>query len=180
MIDGRNIALIGFMAAGKTSVGKRLAERTGLPFFDIDRIVEEIEGASVADIFARRGEAYFREREGLVFRQICEGANQIIACGGGTVIDERNRECIEHRCHAVWLRASAGAVLQRIAEPGAPIRPLVREVDPGIVVPELMRRREALYAGADLVIETDGRSIEEIALEIQMRLGLPGLGAPCA
>lgn len=179
MIEGRNIALVGFMAAGKTSVGIRLAEQTGLPFYDVDRIVEDLEGASVADIFARRGEAYFREREGLIFRQVCEGSSQIIACGGGTVIDERNRDCLAARCVAVWLRASAGAILQRIAEPGAPVRPLVRNGDAGLVVPDLMRRREVLYAQADLVVETDGRPVDEIAREIAIRLGLPGAEERC-
>ncbi len=180
MITGRNIALIGFMASGKTSVGALLGERTGLPFIDIDRILEDLEGLSVAEIFARRGEAYFREREGRLFRQICEGSSQIIACGGGTTIDQQNRDCLAARCVAVWLRASAGEILQRIAEPGAPVRPMLREGDRSLIVPELMRRREAFYAGAELIVETDGRTVEEIAGEIAARLGLPGMDPRCA
>jgi len=172
MIAGRNVALIGFMASGKTSVGEALSVRTGLPFRDVDGLIEGMEGATIAEIFATRGEAYFREREGALFRGLCEGQDQIIGCGGGTLMDPRNRTALVTRCVAVWLRASAAETIRRIETPGAPMRPLVKGADPRIIVPSLLRAREGLYQGAELLVDTDGRTIEEITEEIRLALDL--------
>ena len=172
MIPKRNIALVGFMAAGKTSVGLLLSARTRIPFVDVDRCVEEAEGKSVAEIFAMKGEAYFREAEGTIFRTLCEGSGRIIGCGGGTLIDPRNRAALVDGCFAVWLRVSAEEVLERISRPDAPIRPLV-EGSPRLVVPRLLQARESLYGIADLVIETAGRAIDQIAEEIRVALSIP-------
>jgi shikimate kinase len=168
-----NIALIGFMASGKTSVGQSLSLRTGLPFQDIDCLIEAAERMTVAEIFASRGEAYFRERESAVFRQLCAGTGQIIGCGGGTLIDPENMVILRSRCFAVWLRASAAEIVRRIETPGAPARPLVHREDPLAVVSKILRSREPLYRGADLVVDTDGRSIDEIVEQIRVTLALP-------
>ena len=173
MIAGRNVALIGFMASGKTSVGEALSLRTGLPFRDVDGLIERMEGATIAEIFATRGEPHFREREGVLFRELCDGQDQIIGCGGGTLMDPRNRAALMTRCVAVWLRASVAETIRRIETPGAPVRPLVKGTDSRIIVPSLLRAREGLYEGADLLVETDGRTIEEITEEIRLALALP-------
>ncbi len=173
MIPKRNIALIGFMAAGKTSVGLALSRLTGLPFADVDTVIEANEGRPIPEIFATKGEAYFREAEGMVFRGLCEGIGRIIGCGGGTLIDPRNRAAMEEGCFAVWLRVSAAGVIERIARPDAPVRPLVEGKPAGIVVPGLLRAREPLYRDADLVIETEGRTVDDISEEIRAYLGLP-------
>lgn len=171
-----NVALIGFMASGKTTVGEVLAARWGLPFHDVDLLVELAEGMSVAEIFAHRGEAHFREVEGMIFRGLCEQQGIVIGCGGGTLIDPLNRASLATRCFAVWLRASAGEILRRI-EQGGPARPLLHGADPAIVVPQLLQAREGLYAGSDLVVETDGRSVEQIVAEICAHAGFP-VGPP--
>lgn len=167
-----NVALIGFMATGKTSVGRILSLKTGLPFRDVDDLIEASEGMTIAEIFSSRGEAYFREREGLFFRQLCAGIGQFIGCGGGTLLDPENMILLRSRCFAVCLRASVDEIVRRIAIPGAPIRPLARGDDTRDVVTRLLRDREGLYEDADLVIDTDGRSIEEISDEIRLHLGL--------
>ncbi len=172
MIPKRNIALIGFMAAGKTSVGLALSALTKIPFVDIDLLVEESEGMSIAEIFATRGEGYFREVEGAVFRGLCEGAGRILGCGGGTLIDPRNRVALMDGCRAVWLRVSAEEVLDRISRPDAPARPLI-DGSPRLIVPRLLQSRETLYGIADLTVDTAGRGIEEIAEGIRVALSLP-------
>lgn len=166
MNEAANIALIGFMAAGKSSVGRLLGERLGRPFIDVDDEIERAESLTVADIFARHGEGYFRDREGEVFRRVAEGMGLIIGLGGGTLLDPRNRAVLLARCATVWLKASAQEVIRRMALPDAPERPLVQGGEPGIVVPRLLGVREPLYRGADLIVDTDGKSIDAICDEI--------------
>jgi shikimate kinase len=136
--------------------------------------VESDEGLSVGEIFERHGEAYFRELEGEVFRRLCREEQQIIGCGGGTLIDPQNQAMLRTRCCAVWLWASAGEIIRRIEQPGAPVRPLVKGEDLRVVIPRLLEKREGLYRIADLVVDTDGKSLDSIALEICRRLGLTG------
>jgi shikimate kinase len=173
VISKRNIALVGFMAAGKTSIGLVLSRRTGLPFADVDRIIEEKAGRTIADLFAADGEPRFREIEGNVFRALCAGTGRIIGCGGGTLLDPRNRAAMVEGCFAIWLRVSPEEVLARISLPDAPIRPLVEGASPNLIVPRLMQAREVLYSGADLVIDTERKGVDEIAEEIRLSLGLP-------
>lgn len=179
MIGAPNIALVGFMGSGKTSVGAALSALTGMPFHDVDRIIEEREGVSIAEIFATRGEATFRARESSVFRLLCEGSGNIIGCGGGTLIDPRNMTAMRQRCVGVWLRTSVPGILERIDARGAAVRPLLQGGSPEVIVPRLLSSREALYAEADLVIDTDGRSVVEIAEDLCRQLGLPMRFPPC-
>ena len=172
-----NIALVGFMGAGKSSVGEALSRRTGLPFRDVDHLVEGAEGMPVAQIFALRGEAHFREEEGRLFRALCEGEGQIIGCGGGTLIDPRNRAALRARCVTVWLKASAFELIRRLERGGADVRPLLKGGDPRVVVPALLSAREGFYQGADLPVETEGRTVADIAEEIIRLLSLPSLGS---
>jgi shikimate kinase len=179
-LTAANIALIGFMAAGKTSVGLSLSRRTGMPFHDVDYLVEAAERMTVAEIFASRGEAFFRERESAIFRQVCAAAGQIIGCGGGTLIDPENMAVLRSRCFAVWLRTSAEETVRRIETPGAPSRPLLHGADPLETVSRILRGREPLYREADLVVDTDGKSIEEITELIRVELALPLRTDSCA
>lgn len=180
MIGSPNIALVGFMGSGKTSVGEALSAMTGLPFRDVDRLVEEAEGAPVSEIFAGRGESVFRAREGAIFRHLCEGSGTIIGCGGGTLLDPRSRAALHARCVGVWLRTSVAELIRRIDGRGAAIRPLLQGGAPARIVPDLLAARETLYGEADLVIDTDGRGVVEIADEIRRTLGLPSRLGPCA
>jgi shikimate kinase len=170
-----NIALIGFMAAGKSSVGQALSFRTGLPFRDVDLLIEESEGMTIGEIFAARGESHFREVEGRIFRGLCAGEGQIIGCGGGTLLDPLNRAALRTRCVTVWLKASPGELVRRLDASGRDARPLLKGADAGLIVPSLLAAREGLYQGADLPIETEGRSIDLIAEEIAHLLALPSV-----
>lgn len=170
-----NVALVGFMASGKSSVGRALSSRTGLPFRDVDFLVEEAERRTIAGIFAQQGEAYFREVEGRVFRALCAGEGQIIGCGGGTLLDPRNRAAMRGRCVTVWLKAHAEELIRRIEASPADARPLLKGGEARFVVPPLLSVREGLYQGADLPVETEGRSVEEIAGEIALLLSLPSV-----
>ncbi|MBM3285835.1 MAG: shikimate kinase [Candidatus Eisenbacteria bacterium] len=172
MIPAPNLALIGFMAAGKTTVGQALSSRTGLPFHDVDLLVERSEGLPISDIFAARGEPYFREVEGRIFRDLCAGEGLIIACGGGTLIDPRNRAALEDRCVAVWLKTSLPEIMRRIGAPGAPARPLGEGAAARLVLPSLLSSREDLYRGAELVVDTDGKGIDAICDELSSAIAL--------
>jgi shikimate kinase len=167
------VALVGFMAAGKTRVGTRLSELTGMPFHDIDLLIERMVQLPVHRIFQERGEPYFRSIEAAVLRDLCRGSGQIIGCGGGTVLSEENRVRLRERCVTVWLRASEREILGRLEDPESPRRPLLEGVDPEEVVARLLGQREPLYAAADCTVETDARTVEAIAREIAFRLGLP-------
>lgn len=172
MLVDRNIALIGFMAAGKTQVGLRLGERTGMPFVDIDHLIVQLEQRTVEEIFREKGEPYFRAVEARLLGELCRGSSQIIGCGGGTVLGEENRKALKRRCETVWLRVSESQVLHRLEDPKAPRRPLLEGLDAAHVVHDLLEKREPLYAQADHIVETDGRTVDAVAEEIVVRLGL--------
>lgn len=173
MFQEKNIALIGFMAAGKTQVGLRLAVRTGMPFVDIDALITQLEQRTVEEIFREKGEPYFRGVESRLLEELCRGGSQIIGCGGGTVLAEGNRMLLQSRCTTVWLRVSVDQVLLRLEDPAAPRRPLLEGLDPSRVVRDLLAVREPLYGLADHVVDTDGRTVDAVAEEIVVRLGLP-------
>jgi shikimate kinase len=172
-IVDQNIALIGFMAAGKTRVGLALSSITGWPFRDIDALIEGIAQLPVHQIFEERGEAYFRQLETAVLRDLCQGRGQIIGCGGGTVLLEENRLRLRDRCYTVWLRVSMRTVLERLDEPQNPRRPLLEGRDFEAVIERLLQAREPLYREADWAVEAEGRGVDEIAREIAVQLGLP-------
>ncbi|MBD3161399.1 MAG: shikimate kinase [Candidatus Eisenbacteria bacterium] len=167
-----NLALIGFMGSGKTSVGRALGGRIGLRFFDLDEILEAQEGMSVEGIFRARGEPYFRARETALFGRLCGGRDQIIGCGGGTLLDPGNRTLLRDRCYSIWLRASLAEILRRVEAPGAPVRPLLLGSERDRVVRDLLHRRQPLYERADLVVDTDAREVEQVVEEILDRTGI--------
>jgi shikimate kinase len=173
----RNLALVGFMTAGKSLVGKELSRRTGMPRVDVDVLICEIEQMSVQEIFRTRGEPYFRRIESQVLRQLCAGSGQVISCGGGTVLDPSNLELLRNRCVTVWLRVSEEVVLRRLEDPNSPQRPLLESLEPEVVVRTLLLQREPLYAQADIVVDTDGRTVQEVADTIVRELGIPTTGA---
>ncbi len=169
------------MTAGKTRVGHALSGMTGLPFLDVDFLVEQIEGMPVSEIFRSRGEPYFRQIESTVLRDLCRGFGRIIGCGGGTVLSGDNRLLLKARCTTVWLRVSRAEVLCRLEDPGCGQRALLEGLDPGRVVEDLLRVREPYYREADQSVWTDRRSVEDVAREVAIRLGLggPGPGGQC-
>lgn len=160
-----NLALIGFMGAGKSTVGALLARKLNMEFVDLDEEISRDAGMSVEEIFARQGEDGFRDRESRVLRRELEGEGRIIACGGGIVLRPGNVELLRERCTVFYLRAGKETVLGRVG--GGEGRPLLAEGRLPERVEELMSLREEIYRrAAHFVVDTDGREPEEIAEEI--------------
>lgn len=168
--DKAPIFLGGFMASGKTSVGRELSRMTGYPFLDMDETIEKRTGLSVREIFALHGEEAFRRMEGELLREVAPLASCIVALGGGVLVDEKNRELIEERGTLVILNVEPETARKRTAgQPG--LRPLLEKND----LEALWAERQAFYEGGRLYLETDSLSPEETAWKIQMALGLPSI-----
>jgi len=144
--------LVGLMGAGKSSVGRRVASRLGLPFYDADTEIEAAAGCSISDLFARYGEAAFRAGERRVMRRLLDGARSVIATGGGAFIDPDTRALIAERGISVWLRADIDVLYKRVA--GRDHRPLLKGGDPRAILLGLMETRHPIYQQADLVVES--------------------------
>ncbi len=158
------IFLVGFMAAGKTAVGKALAELLGYRFVDLDQEIEADAGLSVRDIFEHRGEEAFRELERRALRQTASDRGLVVATGGGTPIAEENRSLIRRLGRSVWLKADFDTILARLDERGLCQRPLFR--DPA-QARRLYRQRHPAYRAADLGIEISPRdTVGEVAARI--------------
>ena len=155
-----NVALIGAMGSGKTTVGRILASRLGFEFTDADERIEKTEGRSVADIFARDGEACFREKERAVIRELATRTGVVLACGGGAVLDPENRALLKKHALVVWLFAPTALTLERMEED---TRPLLRVPDPKRRAEELFEARKSLYALTSDIVINSVRSSEEVA-----------------
>ncbi|MFT4198320.1 MAG: shikimate kinase [Pseudoxanthomonas sp.] len=152
-----NLVLVGPMGAGKTSIGRRLAERFGLTFVDVDRAIVEHCGASVPAIFENLGEAGFRQHERAVLARVLAGGGQLVATGGGAVLDPDNRALMRARGYVVHLDAGVATQLQRVA--GDRNRPLLLQGDRRLVLERLAGIRQPLYREvADHVLCVDGLS----------------------
>lgn len=160
MHDAPNIVLIGPMGAGKSSLGRRLAERFDLQFVDLDAHIEKDTGVSIPMIFEQEGEQGFRDREQLSLSRALEGEGRLIATGGGVVLREANRLRIRERGFAILLRISVDEQLRRLARDRK--RPLLQVPDREQRLKELADQREPLYREvADVVFEADSRSVPE-------------------
>ncbi|GFN23287.1 shikimate kinase [Thermanaeromonas sp. C210] len=169
-----NIVLIGFMASGKTTVGRLLAGKLGWNFFDTDTEVEKKASCSIAELFAREGEAYFRELEKEVIARLMEGTRAVVSTGGGAVLAPENVERLRRGNKVIWLKVDEATVWRRVA--GSAGRPLVRGRSREEVA-ALLKKREPYYSFADLKIDTAAKGPEEIVEEIME--GLKGWPAGC-
>lgn len=152
-----NLILVGPMGAGKTSIGRRLAERFGLEFADADQVVVEHAGATINALFEHVGEAGFRERERAALAQLLAGEGRLVSTGGGAVLDSDNRRLMRQRGFVVYLRVSVEGQLKRLGRDRS--RPLLQRGDRQQVLSDLAARREPFYNEvADLMLDTDGLS----------------------
>lgn len=154
--EGQIIVLVGLMGAGKSCVGRRVAQRLNIPFVDADAEVEEAAGCSIADIFEQYGEAEFRDGERRVIARLLEGPPSVLATGGGAFIDEQTRDLIKKNAVSVWLRADLDTLVDRTA--GRTHRPLLNAGNPRDVLSDLMDTRYPIYAEADVTVETGADS----------------------
>jgi shikimate kinase len=178
MNPASNLFLVGPMGAGKSTIGRRLADHFGLAFFDLDIEIESRTGASVTLIFELEGEAGFREREAAVLAELAAGEDRVLATGGGTILSEPNRRLLRTRGFVLYLRASVAQQLARLARDRK--RPLLQGADKRQRLETLARERESLYAevadlevnGADASPVHAARRIAQ-ALEQQWRRAQP-------
>jgi shikimate kinase len=146
------IVLVGLMGAGKTSVGRRLAEKLEIPFVDADHEIETAAGKSIAEIFAEHGENYFREGERRVIARLLENGKQVLATGGGAFMNEETRHRVQHHGVSVWLKADLDLLLRRVSKRSD--RPLLRNDDPAAVMKKLIDQRYPVYALANITVES--------------------------
>ena len=165
----RCIVLVGLMGAGKTTIGRRLAKRLGLPFHDSDEEIERAADHSIAEIFDRFGEASFRDGERRVLRRLVGGPPKVIATGGGAFMDPETRALVLDKAIAVWLRAEVPTLAERATRRGR--RPLLRDREPAEVLRALAEVRDPIYAEAQLHVSSDGVSHEQAVDEIVAALG---------
>lgn len=164
-----NLILIGPMGAGKTCIGRRLAERFTLDFVDVDQAIVEAAGASIADIFEHAGEAGFREQERTTLARLLAGQGQLVSTGGGAVLDPANRALIAARGFVVHLHVSVPAQLERLARDKG--RPLLQRPDREQVLHDLARHRDPLYRQlADLTLDTDLFTAADATAQLVVKL----------
>ena len=158
-LGGRSIVLVGLMGAGKSSIGRRLAQRLALDFLDADAEIERAAGCTIEEIFARFGEPAFRDGERRVILRLLEDrAPIVLATGGGAYMDPETRAAIRQHGIAVWLRADIDVLLRRVARRSN--RPLLKQGDPREVLERLIALRHPVYAEADVVVESDEQPAE--------------------
>jgi shikimate kinase len=146
------IVLVGLMGAGKTSVGRRLAEKLGIPFVDADHEIEAAAGKSIAEIFADHGEPYFREGERRVIQRLIRNGAQVLATGGGAYMNDETRARIQEHGISVWLKASLPLLMKRVMK--RQDRPLLKTGDPEAVMKTLIEKRYPVYGMADVTVES--------------------------
>jgi shikimate kinase/3-dehydroquinate synthase len=157
-VAGRSVVLVGLMGAGKTSIGRRLAARLGMPFRDADAEVELAAGLTIAELFARHGERAFREGESRVVRRLLAGEPLVLATGGGAFMEPRTRAAIRAEAVSIWLRVRLPTLLRRVS--GRAHRPLLNAGDPEEVLRRLMAERHPVYAQADIIVDCGDESQE--------------------
>lgn len=161
----RNVFLIGFMGSGKSTIASYLAENYGMEIIDMDQLIVEREGMAIPDIFAQKGELYFRDVETSLLIEIQGEQNKVVSCGGGVVLREKNIQAMKKSGQVVLLNAKPETILERVKDDDN--RPLLRGNKNVQFIRDMMEKRQPKYeAAADLVIHTDGKSADEICKEI--------------
>ncbi len=167
-LGGRSIILVGMMGAGKTSVGKRLAAKLGLPFIDADAEIEAGAQLTISEIFERFGEAYFREGERKVIARLLNGGPLVLATGGGAFMNAATRDNIAKQGVSIWLKPSFDVLLARVRKKSN--RPLLKTADPEQTLRRLLEERSPTYALADFTVESLEGSHDAVVDAILQRL----------
>ncbi|MCZ4262200.1 shikimate kinase [Limimaricola sp. G21655-S1] len=155
----RPVVLVGMMGSGKTAIGRALSARLGCGFVDSDTAIEEAAKCSIAEIFARDGEAFFRARESEVLERLLEAGPRVVSTGGGAFLAPRNRDAIAARGAALWLDADLDLLWERVRHKST--RPLLRTPDPRGTLSRLLDERRPIYAEAPMrLVARPGDSIE--------------------
>jgi len=158
-LAGRTLVMVGMMGAGKSSVGRRLAARLGMPFVDADAEIEKAANASITEIFERHGEAYFRDGERRVIQRLLDGEAKVLATGGGAFVHPETRAAIKAQAISIWLKADRDVLMSRVRRRSN--RPLLKTPDPEAVMQRLIEERYPLYAEATIHVQS-----REVAHEV--------------
>ena len=163
-LAGRSIVLVGLPGVGKSSVGRRLSQRIGLPFVDADSEIEKAAGMAISEIFAHRGEPAFRDGEAKVIARLVSGAPLVIATGGGAFMREDTRQAVAARGVSVWLDATNDVLLNRIRKRSH--RPLFAKGDPVKTLRNLRTARDPQFATADLHVRSSSGPHDQVVSAI--------------
>ena len=172
-LDRHSIVLVGMMGAGKSSIGRRLSARLGIPFVDADTEIESAAGMTIPEIFAKHGEPYFRAGEARVIARLLDGKPGVLATGGGAVMDPHTRDLIAEKGVSVWLNADVDVLIKRTKRRSD--RPLVDRIK------DLLPPREPFYAQSNIIIhsrdEPHDTIVDEIINALAKRLGVTAKGS---
>ena len=168
LLGGRPVLLVGMMGAGKTTVGRRLASRLGLPFVDSDSEIETAAGMPIPDIFATRGEDEFRAGEARVMARLIRESSGVIATGGGAFMNPETRALARERAVTVWIKADFDVLFARVSKRSN--RPLLKTADPKATLRALMEARDPTYALADITISSRDVPHDTVATDLIARL----------
>lgn len=163
-LGARSIVLVGLMGAGKSSIGRRLAHRLGLPFVDADTEIEKAADLTIPEIFDKHGEAYFRSGEVRVVARILDTGPQVLATGGGAYMNTDTRDRIRERGISIWLKAELDVLMKRVKRRGD--RPLLKADDPQAVLKRLMDERYPVYAEAALTVVSREATHEDVVDDV--------------
>ena len=176
----RAIVLVGMMGAGKTTIGRRLADHLGLPFRDADGEIELAAGMPVADIFSTYGEVAFRDVERRVIARLLDGGSLVLATGGGAYMNAETRARVSESAVSVWLKADHATLMKRVRRRGH--RPLLHTADPDATMRRLIEERYPVYALADLTVSSQDTFHERVTQDVldalRARLGTEDGVAP--
>jgi shikimate kinase len=164
----RSIVLVGMMGSGKSSIGRRVAQRLGIPFVDADLEIEKAAGMSIPDIFSMRGEAEFRSGEARVIVRLLEGGPQVLSTGGGAFMNADTRAAIAAKGISIWLKADFDVLMKRIRRRHD--RPLLKTGDPAATLRTLLQERDPTYALAELTVHSQDVPHEQIVNTIVSEL----------
>ncbi len=169
--DRRSLVLVGLMGAGKSTVGRRLAQRLNLRFVDADDEIEAAAGMTIPEIFDRYGEAHFRDGERRVIRRLLSEPRQVIATGGGAFMNDETRALIAAEATSIWLKADLDTLVRRCAK--RTDRPLLRGRNQRETLAALMQQRYPVYETSDLMVESGGDTHDVVVNRIISALGKP-------
>jgi len=169
-----SIVLVGMMGSGKSSIGRRLAARLGIPFADADAEIEEAAGMSIADIFEVHGESSFRSGEARVIARLLEHGPQVLATGGGAFMNPQTRTNIHAKGISVWLKAEPDVLMRRLRRRSD--RPQLKTADPTATLTNLLADRDPIYGEANLIVVSRDVPhdviVEEIVTALRCKLGI--------
>lgn len=160
----RSIVLVGLMGAGKSTVGRRLAQTLGLPFRDADHEIEAAAGMTIPDIFSIHGEEHFRDGERRVIARLLQEGPMVLATGGGAFMNEETRRNIAAHGISIWLRADLDVLMRRVSKRAT--RPLLQNPDPEGTMRRLMEARHPVYATADLTVDSHEAPHDRVVADI--------------